>query len=160
MFQAFHLSLTLLLTSFCHHVSVYLARPFAHPQLPPVASSKASFKTFKQTSTEASFWLLVLYLLMYDLKSFFIQSSFSFQNLSPRANVFLVSFTVPVWKSNSNGICFVKHSLLSKTFKSLKQLICFSTYKTITNLFFDGPDSNVTRWLAISLKMYSLLWCS
>ena len=121
-FHSSHFSLTPLQTPlFLHHVCLCIAGFFVHPQLLSVVSSKASFKTFQQPSTKASFWLLVLYLLMYNLKSFFRLPLYSFQIF------FLVTnFLSPViLKSHTNSLCWVIHYSWSKTFKSLKNLFWF-----------------------------------
>ena len=81
--HSFLFSLTqLLISSFHYHASLCPARPFAHPQVLPVASSKTLFKTLQYPSTEPSFLLFALYLLTYDLKSLFTLSSLSLY-LSP-----------------------------------------------------------------------------
>ena len=64
-FLSLYFSLTLLLTSSFHHnVSLCLAGPFFYLQLLFVPSRKASFRTFQQTSAEASL-LTNLFVLVY-----------------------------------------------------------------------------------------------
>ena len=97
-FHSFCFLLALLLTSFFHkHISLYLAGPFVHPQLISEVSGKAPVKTFYKLATKASFSLLALSLLMFDLKSLFTLSSclhvlsisFSGYRLSPSVFNFL-----------------------------------------------------------------------
>ena len=132
-----------------HHVSYFLAGPFVHPKLLPVAFSKALFKLLQKPSAEVSSWLLALYWLMYDQKSFFTLPSCSFHVFLLGTLFLLVSFTLLITKSQTNDLRWVihspkkflkMHSSLGKTSISFKNFRRFLLIKQLAWVF-DGPDS-------------------
>lgn len=128
-FHSFHslcFSLTLLLTSSFHHVSLCLAELFVHPQLLSAASSLSQIY-FENVAIifNRGIFLTTMYMLMNKLISLFMLSSYNLHIFLLGKNFLLLSSNFLFLKSHTNSLRWLIQSSFAKTFLSFKNFLWF-----------------------------------